>query len=46
LLGLRSALLIVFVMLGFILSVSFWATPLTRNQTISLRKRAGTDRAI
>ena len=38
-LGLRAALLIIFVMLGFILSVSFWADPLTRNQTIDLRKR-------
>lgn len=38
-LGLRAALLIVFALLGFILSVSFWADPLTRNQTIDLRKR-------
>lgn len=37
--GLRAALLIVFALLGFILSVSFWADPLTRNQTIDLRKR-------
>lgn len=39
--GLRTAMLIVFVTLGFILSVSFWATPLTRNQTISLSKLLG-----
>ena len=38
-LGLKAALLIVFVMLGFILSVSVWAKPLTRNRTIDLRKR-------
>lgn len=33
-LGLRTALLTVFVTLGFILSVSWWARPLVRNQTI------------
>ncbi len=38
-LGLKAALLIVFAMLGFILSVSIWAEPLTRNRTIDLRKR-------
>lgn len=42
-LGLRAALLIVFVTLGFILSVSFWAAPLTRNQTFRLRKPAAVD---
>jgi FHS family L-fucose permease-like MFS transporter len=44
-LGLRSALLTVFATLGFILSVSWWARPLVRNQTINLvdliRSRAG-----
>ena len=35
-LGLRTALLTVFVTLGFILSVSWWARPLVRNQTIDL----------
>ena len=43
-LGLRAALLLVFVTLGFILSVSFWAAPLTRNQTFRLRKQAAVDR--
>ena len=33
-LGLRTALLTVFVTLGFILSVSWWARPLVRNQTV------------
>ena len=33
-LGLRTALLTVFVTLGYILSVSWWARPLVRNQTI------------
>ena len=33
-LGLRTALLTVFLTLGFILSVSWWARPLVRNQTV------------
>ena len=33
-LGLRTALLAVFLTLGFILSVSWWARPLVRNQTV------------
>jgi MFS transporter, FHS family, L-fucose permease len=44
-LGLRTALLTVFVTLGFILSVSWWARPLVRNQTIDwadlIRSRTG-----
>ena len=44
-LGLRTALLAVFVTLGFILSVSWWARPLVRNQTIDwadlFRSKAG-----
>ncbi len=44
-LGLRTALLTVFVTLSFILSVSWWARPLVRNQTIDwgdlFRSRAG-----
>jgi hypothetical protein len=35
-LGLRTALLTVFVTLGFILSVSWWARPLVRNATLSI----------
>ena len=33
-LGLRTALLAVFLTLGFILSVSWWARPLVRNETV------------
>ena len=44
-LGLRTALLTVFITLGFILSVSWWARPLVRNQTIDwadlFRSRTG-----
>jgi fucose permease len=44
-LGLRAALLTVFITLGFILSVSWWARPLVRNQTIDwadlFRSKAG-----
>jgi FHS family L-fucose permease-like MFS transporter len=44
-LGLRTALLAVFVTLSFILSVSWWARPLVRNQTVDLldliRSRTG-----
>jgi MFS transporter, FHS family, L-fucose permease len=44
-LGLRLAMLTVFATLGYILSISFWARPLIRNQTVgisellSVRKR-------
>jgi MFS transporter, FHS family, L-fucose permease len=38
--GLRIAMLTVFATLGFILSVSWWAQPLIRNETIA-RARAG-----
>jgi fucose permease len=43
--GLRLAMLTVFVTLGFILSIAFWARPLIRNETVgvldlfSLRRR-------
>jgi MFS transporter, FHS family, L-fucose permease len=44
-LGLRTALLTVFATLSFILSVSWWARPLVRNQTVDLldliRSRTG-----
>lgn len=36
--GLRTAMLVVYVTLGFILSVAFWARPLVRNETIDLRR--------
>jgi fucose permease len=34
--GLRLAMLIVFATLGFILSISWWARPLIRNQTVGI----------
>lgn len=34
--GLRYALLLIFLTLGFIFSVSLWARPLVRNETVSL----------
>jgi fucose permease len=34
--GLRLALLTVFVTLGFILSIAFWARPLIRNETVGI----------
>lgn len=37
--GLRTAMLVVYATLGFILSVAFWARPLVRNETIDLRRR-------
>jgi MFS transporter, FHS family, L-fucose permease len=39
--GLRIALLTVFVTLGFILSVSWWANPLVRNETVSIGELVG-----
>lgn len=38
LIGLRLAMLFLFVTLGYILSVSFWARPIINNKTISLRE--------
>ena len=35
-LGLRLAMLTVFVTLGFILSIAFWARPLIRNETVGI----------
>jgi len=35
-LGLRAALTVLFVTVGYILSIGFWAKPLVRNQTVSL----------
>jgi fucose permease len=40
-LGLRLAMLTVFVTLGFILSVAWWARPLIRNETVSLAELVG-----
>lgn len=37
-LGLRAALTVLFVTVGYVLSVSFWARPLIRNETVTLRR--------
>jgi hypothetical protein len=34
--GLRIAMLAVFVTLGFILSIAWWARPLVRNETVGI----------
>jgi fucose permease len=39
--GLRLAMLFLFVTLGYILSVAFWAKPIIDNKTISLRELIG-----
>ncbi|HEY7642285.1 MAG TPA: MFS transporter [Steroidobacteraceae bacterium] len=36
--GLRAALTVLFATVGYILSVSFWARPLVRNETVKLRQ--------
>lgn len=47
--GLRLALTVLFVTVGYILSIGFWARPLVRNETVTLRRllslRAELDRA-
>jgi FHS family L-fucose permease-like MFS transporter len=37
--GLRLALTVLFVCVGYILSIGFWAKPLVRNQTLSFKRR-------
>jgi fucose permease len=37
-LGLRLALTVLFVTVGYILGISFWARPLVRNETVTLRR--------
>lgn len=44
--GLRFAMLLVLIPLAFIVSISFWAQPLTRNQTIDLRQLFGRPNAV
>ncbi|WNO08762.1 MFS transporter [Teredinibacter sp. KSP-S5-2] len=39
--GLKVALVLLYIPLGFILSISFWAKPLINNETISLSKLFG-----
>jgi fucose permease len=41
LVGLRLAMLFLFVTLGYILSIAFWAKPIIDNKTISLRELLG-----
>ena len=43
--GLRLAMLAVFVTLGFILSISWWAQPLIRNETVGISDLFGMRRA-
>lgn len=37
--GLRLALTVLFVCVGYILSIGFWAKPLVRNETLSFKRR-------
>jgi hypothetical protein len=37
--GLKFALTVLFVCVGYILSIGFWAKPLVRNETLSLGRR-------
>jgi fucose permease len=39
--GLRLAMLFLFVTLGYILSVAFWAKPIINNKTVNLRELIG-----
>jgi fucose permease len=41
-LGLRMGMLFLFVTMGYILSVGFWARPLITNQTVSMKKDGAT----
>jgi hypothetical protein len=36
--GLRNSMMLLYITLGYILSMGFWAKPLVNNATISLRK--------
>jgi hypothetical protein len=40
-LGLRLALTVLFLTLGYILSIGFWARPLITNETVTLRRKRG-----
>lgn len=40
--GLRDGMLVLFITLGYVLSISFWAKPIITNQTISFRKKNNT----
>lgn len=39
LLGLRPAMLVLYVILGYVMSIGFWARPLIANETISLKRK-------
>jgi hypothetical protein len=38
--GLRDAMFLILVLLAYIISISFWARPLTRNETVWNRRAA------
>jgi fucose permease len=40
--GLRGAMFLILVLLAYIISISVWARPLTRNETVWRRKRPPT----
>lgn len=40
--GLRAGMIFLYVAMGYVLSIGFWARPLIRNVTIQLRKREAT----
>jgi len=44
-LGLRNAMFLILLTLAYIISISFWARPLTRNATVWSRKAADAERA-
>lgn len=44
--GLRLALTVLFVCVGYILSIGFWAKPLVRNETLSLKRRRKADSVV
>jgi len=37
--GLRPAMLVLYLTLGYILSIGFWARPLINNETIKMRRK-------
>jgi len=37
--GLRPAMLVLYLTLGYILSIGFWARPLIKNETIQMRRK-------
>jgi fucose permease len=43
--GLRTAMFLILLTLAYIISISFWARPLTSNQTVRIRKAADAHRA-